>query len=106
MIQSASRIVEKLRAQFALRVLVQEGAPVTLFLFVRPDVQSASPQNPILIIKAPILNAYSSPYRNPYRPLIRNPLGGTLFLISKAPLLPARLHCSENVVLERSSGIL
>ena len=47
MIQSASRIVEKLRAQFALRVLVQEGAPVTLFLFVRPDVQSASPQNPI-----------------------------------------------------------
>ena len=50
MIQSVCHTVEKLRDQFALRVLVQEGAPVTLLLFARPDVQSASPPNPILII--------------------------------------------------------
>ena len=50
MIQSVCHTVEKLRDQFALRVLVQEGAPVTLLLFARPDVQSASPPNPIDII--------------------------------------------------------
>ena len=54
MIQSFSRIVEKLKAQFDLRVIVQEGAPVTLFPLVRPDVQSASPPNRILTSKAPI----------------------------------------------------
>ena len=38
MMQSVSRIIDKLRAQ--------EGATVTLRLFARPDVQSASPPKP------------------------------------------------------------
>ena len=46
--------------------------------FVIITVVECAP-NPILIIKAPILNPHATPYSNPYMSLYKNPLKGTLF---------------------------